>query len=96
MSIARLLNARTRRGILRAIKLSTLYPILARLCCVGWVSDRWENPIEIWCTQPWWTTERSGQLPGRLVAAGEHMTRGPNIARMTSVLVIRGEPFACT
>jgi hypothetical protein len=39
-----------------------------------------------------WVEFRPACPPGRLVAASGHMTRGPDASRMTSALVVRGEP----
>lgn len=39
-----------------------------------------------------WVDFRPARPPGRLLASSGHMTRGPDASRMTSALVVRGEP----
>lgn len=57
------------------------------------VLDRF--PLRSWrVAQLWWASERSGQSPGRLAVASGDLAGWPDGARMTSVVVIRGEPFA--
>jgi hypothetical protein len=39
-----------------------------------------------------WVDFRPARPPGRLLAASGRLTRGPDCSRMTSALVVRGEP----
>jgi hypothetical protein len=41
-----------------------------------------------------WADFRPAKPPGQLMMASGHVTRGPDVARMTQVLVICGEPLA--
>lgn len=41
-----------------------------------------------------WAHFRPARAPGRLTVASGHVTRGPDVSRMTEVLVVRGEPLA--
>jgi hypothetical protein len=73
--------------------------LLLRLVALWWRVDRGRLARVVASALRYgrlWTNFRPAVPPGRLMMASGHMTRGPDAARMTQAVIIRGELLALT